>query len=556
MNASYQPAEHALPHTPESQVAGCAWPPETNAPPYVRLSRSAHARGFAGLAKCDLGTPLYNPATEQEEGVFARWRWDGTRLTAQVDPLGFFSLFLWHDEDTVMLSPSLLQLIAQGADPAPDRRALGVFYRLGLFINEDTPFQNIKVLPPGEKLIWEDGHVSITRRDLPVSEQNLSRDSAVDGIIELTRESLRKVVASTPDGLVLPLSGGHDSRHILLGLDHLGAPPETCVTYQHCGPTFNSETRAARAICERVGIRHEVLGHPRPMTRDILRCLTLTSLCSDEHAQMMPLHDYLARRSGAALDGIAGDILTNPDDAAAGHYAHAQKGDFAAIARDMMAGHAAVLRRPGQSAGPGELYSTVPEAETQAYVADAIAQFRDAPDPYQSFWFWHRTRREIGFVSSAMFATGRAVFCPYLDTGFVQFCLSLPWAVTQDQKLHDDALRRGYPQFQDVCFGDSFAPAPLTRTSLAARVQKVCSGLSAVMAMRPARPIAESRQFLLGSPALLRAPGEVYQFHNLAVTGMTADLARTLLDRAARLRAAAPKALISDVFDPELAACD
>lgn len=549
---NYQLMEHILPHARESYATEYAWPPKTKQPPYAKLSRSDQTGTFSGVAQCVLGTPLNNRATELEEGVFARWKWDGTRLTAQVDPLGFFSLFYWHDGNTVIVSPSVLQVLAQGADPAPDPRALGVFYRLGMFINEDTPFRNIKVLPPGGTLIWEGGHVSITRRDMPISEQSVSRDTAVEGIIELTRASLRNIATSASGDLVLPLSGGRDSRHILLGLKHLGAPPKTAVTYQHCGAIFHSETRAARAICERVGIRHEVLGHPRPMTSDILRSLTLTSLCSDEHHQMMPMHDYLARRSAVALDGIGGDILTNPDDAAAGHYAHAQKEDFAAIARDMMAGHTAVLCKPGQTAGPGELYSTVPEAETRAYIAEAIGQFRDAPDPYQSFWFWHRTRREIGFVSSAMFATGGAVYCPYLDTRFVQFCLSLPWSVTKDQKLHSDALRRGYPDVQDVGFGNSFASSSPARTSLTGRVKKVWTGFGAVMAMRPARPIAEARQFLLGSPSLSRQSGEVYQFHNLSVNGMTADLAQKHMDRAAHLHKAAPQTLISDVFDPKL----
>ncbi|MHA7876267.1 asparagine synthase-related protein [Roseivivax sp.] len=523
-------------------------------PPYLRLTRAGPGVSFAGLAECTLGRPLYNPATGQDEGVFARWAWDGSQLTAEVDPLGFFSLFVWHDGESVMISPSVLQLIAQGADPTPDARALSVFYRMGMFINEDTPFAAIKVLPPGGRLTWSEGRLSITRHDMPIAEQSLTRDAAVEGIIDLTRASLRNISEASPEKLVLPLSGGRDSRHILLGLDHLGARPERCVTYQHCGAELNSEARAARAICERLGVRHEVLGQPRPMTGDILRSLTLTSLCSDEHAQMLPMHDYLARQSGAALDGIGGDILTNPDSSAAEQYARAQRGDYAGIARAMMAGHAKVLRRPGSAEGPGEVYAGLPEEETVAYVAEAIARFRDAPDPYQCFWFWHRTRREIGFVSSALFASGKGVFCPYLDTRFVQFCLTLPWAVTQDRMLHDDALTRGYPETRDVAFGDSFAPAAAARATLSSRMRKVSMGLGTLRVLQPQSPLAEGRQFLLGSPALRRQPGEVYQFHNLAVTGMDAGLAQRLLDRAAGLYATAPQALVSDVFDPREAA--
>ena len=533
---------------PAAAAADARWPRDAGDPPFIGLAGGR----LSGQAHAALGHAVTNPATGAEDGVFARWSWDGRRLEAEVDPLGFFSLFLWQRGDRILLSPSILQLIAQGAECRPDDRALGVFFRLGLFLDEDTPFRDIKVLPPGGRLVWEAGTLSLSRAEHPARcAHTISRRQAVEALIELPRQALDYLSRSARSEIVLPLSGGRDSRHILLALHHLGRPPASCVTFQHAARRFTSETRAARAICERLGQRHEVLAAPRPEPQDMFRTLVLTSLCADEHVQMMPMHDYLRHGGQTALDGIAGDILTNPDDAAAAHYARAQAGDFEAIARAMMQGHAAVLSRPGQTGGPGALFAPQSEDAAIDTVTRAIAAHADAPDPYQSFWFWNRTRREIGFVPSAMFGAGRGVLCPYLDSRFVRFFLSLPYAVTRDQQLHNEALARGYPGCADVGFGDSFAPAPPARRNPLRRVRKALQGIGAILALTPAHPLAELRAYLVGSPMLRRRPAEMLQLYRLALEGMDADLARAMLRRAARDAARAPRPCPTDRFIPE-----
>jgi asparagine synthase (glutamine-hydrolysing) len=542
-------------HRPKRGVEAAAeeWPVNVGDPPYIKLEMTGERPVLTGMERCQLGTPVHNPATRQEEGVFARWNWDGSRLTAQVDPLGFFSLFVWQNETTIILSPSILQLIAQGAASTPDTRALGVFYRLGLFINQDTPFREIKVLPPGGRLVWDAERKEITGGDIPPFEQSISRKNAVAGIINMPRASLRNILASSSGDLVLPLSGGRDSRHILLALDCLGARPRACVTYQQSRQGLNNETLAARAICERVGVEHRILGRARPGHHDILRSIVLTSLCSDEHSQMLPMHDYLRQTGFGAFDGIGGDILTNPDDAAAAHYARAQAGDFEGIARSMMQGHCEVISKPGYSGGPGDLFSPETDEEAVAYVAKTVEAYRDAPDPYQSFWFWHRTRREIGFVPSTMFSAGGAVYCPYLDTDFVRFCLSLPYEVTNDRQLHNEAIREGYPQFSDVPFGDSFAQEGTSWTSFGWKIRTALTGMSVVLAMQPKHPLVEIRDYLQGSDMLHRKPADIFQLYTLALSGMDADFARMLLSFAAHLRGRAPKAVVSDTYLPGIA---
>ncbi|MFN0217650.1 MAG: hypothetical protein ACKVP4_02425 [Hyphomicrobium sp.] len=492
-----------------------------------------------GDAQAFIGCRQEFAGDSRPRGLFASWSWDGETLTAEVDPLGFFSLFVYSHGDCVGLSPSLLHLVAAGAETVVDPVAVAVFHRLGMFVNDDTPFRQIRTLPPGGRLRWKAGRLEITGGFLSPKTQSMSRSAAVEAFIELPRASLRRFLDHWAGQIALPLSGGRDSRHILFELHHQRRLPETCVTFHHGGRSLNAEVQAARAIAARVGVRHTVLGHPRARMRDQIRGLLLTQLCADEHAQMMPLHDFFNNQPVAALDGIGGDILTNPDNSAAGFMALSQKGDFSGIARGMMRGHADVLSRPGHEGGAGSLLSPDLHEAAVDRVARAVAQHADAPDPYQAFWFWHRTRREINFVPTAILASAAAVYCPYLDPDMVELGLSLPWSITCDQKLHDDAIARAFPDFADVPFSEGFVSQALPATRLH-KVRSVVDSLAIALSVEPDRPLGAIADVLGGSPSQLkRSVADVYRLHGRLIAQMDAPGARRLISLGHRLASAA-----------------
>ncbi|WP_137110105.1 hypothetical protein [Rhodobacter sp. SY28-1] len=482
-------------------------------------------------------------------GLYGSWSWDGTTLQAEVDPLGYFSLFVYCKGPEIAVSPSILQLLALGTDPEPDPVALAVFHRIGHFLGEGTPFRHIKVLPPAGRLVWKDGMATVTG-SLPVPrEQSLSRAQAVEGFIELPRMAIRRFLASWDGPIALPLSGGRDSRHILLELCHQGRKPDTVATFHQGGRYLDREVQAARALASRAGVRHALLGHPRPRLRNALRALLLTQLCADEHAQMMPMHDFLGGTHGmATLDGIGGDILTNPDDDAADFFTRARKGDFDGIARNLAAGHGRVISGSGHTGGAGAIYSPDLEEAAIARISDAIRAFEAAPDPYQAFWFWNRTRREISFVSTGILGGAAMVACPFLSPEFVELGLSLPFSVTRDQRLHDDAIAQAYPDFADIPYESGFRSQPLPRLRWA-RVANLLDGLRVSAMAQPDRAIAAMKQAVTSQP-LRRAPADIYRLHAAFVASMSASEARRLLALEERLSGAAPKGqgVVSDVF--------
>jgi len=524
------------------------WIDQGTRTPFVHVVAKTGAPVLTGQPQGFVGHRMRVPGDARPRGLWGEWDWDGQTLTARVDALGYFSLYVYTKGAEVAVSPSILQLLAQGADATLDPVAMAVFHRVGFFVGNDTPFQHIKVLGPDQQLIWSGGTARYEGGEPIPKLQEISRNQAVEAFIEVPRAAIRRFSQAWDAPIALPLSGGRDSRHILLEMAHQGRLPDTCLTFHHGGKTLNNEVQAARAVAERVGVRHTILGRPRNRLRDSLRGLLMTQLCADEHAQMMPMHDYLTGGAAAAVDGIGGDILTNPDDWAAGFMERAQRGDYEGIARGMAEGHGGVIARHGHSGGAGAVFSPDLEAAAIDRIAQAVRAYDGAPDPYQAFWFYHRTRREISFVSTAVMGGAPMVFCPYLDPDFVDLGLSLAWSVTCDQKLHDDAIYHAYPHAADIPFAAGFTSQPMSRLRLS-RVGNALDTLR-IAAMAGPQGALNGIRDTLRPTGLRRGPSDIYRLHNDFVAGMDAREAARLLALSERLFRAAPKGekVVSHVF--------
>lgn len=516
-----------------------AWVDAGAAAPFIALEHAGGTVRLRGQPQGFVGDRSWVRGDSRPRGLWGEWAWDGETLRAGVDALGYFSLFHCIHNGRVMVSPSILQLLAQGADPEPDLVALAVFHRVGFFVGDDTPFRQIKVLPPGGRLTWRAGQGRVEGGAPVPREVKLTRPQAVEAFIEGPRVAIRHFLAGHAGPIALPLSGGRDSRHILLEMLHQGRKPDTCLTFHHGGRALNAEVQAARAVATRAGVTHAILGRPRMRLRDSLRGLLLTQLCADEHAQMMPMHDFLSGSDFAAVDGIGGDILTNPDDDAEAFYTLARRGDYAGISHGLATGHGRVISRAGHPGGAGAVLSPDLEEAALDRIAAAIRTFDTAPDPYQAFWFYHRTRREISFTATGVMGGAAQVFCPYLDPDFVELGLSLPYAVTRDQKLHDDAIFTAFPRFADIPFAAGFVSHPLPRLR-ASRVRNLVDTLRIAATTGPGGALAGLRGALATTP-LRRGPADIYRLHGEFVAQMDAAEARRLIGLSETLFTAAPR---------------
>jgi hypothetical protein len=389
------------------------------------------------------------------DGVFARWEWDGSRLRIENDRYGFYPLFYFGREDEIAVSTSIPQLLSLGAPATLDYGALSVYMRLGFMLAEDTPFTAIRALPPGATLEWTAGSLSVRGGFWTPREQNLGREAAIDGYISLFRNAIRKRPPTQGDFCVA-LTGGRDSRHILLELCEQGHKPTFCVTTKHFPPRPNEDTRVAAEIAQAVGLKHVVLSQPEDRFAIELRKNLMTSFCTDEHQWSLVMADYLGGKVACVYDGIGGDVLSRSRLQKKDHLIYFQTGDFIGLANTLLGARETLAR-----VVPPDEHQRMGRDLAVERLSSELRRHAKCPNPIGSFFFWNRTRREISLIPYRILRNIDTVFSPYLDRELFDFLSSLRGSSVVGEDLHTEVIRRAYPKYAHIGFEDPNArPCP------------------------------------------------------------------------------------------------
>jgi asparagine synthase (glutamine-hydrolysing) len=414
---------------------------------YLLVSRREDRFDVQGTTHYEKGSPI--------DDLFAEWDWDGERLRCQNDRYGFRPLFYFERGETIGISPSVTRLLQLGAPAALDVAAVSVFLRLGFFLGNDTPFTSIRALPPGAFLSWNAGKTEVSGGYPSFRAEHWSRNDAIDAYIDLLRAAILRSLPQD-DHFAVPLSGGRDSRHILLELLAAGAKPKICPTVEHFPPRANSDAAISARLAEALKVKHRILPQPSSRLAAELKKNVLTGFCSDELSFLLPLASYLPKEATTVYDGLAGDILS------AGHLQDdRQRALFAsrslsALAELMISYRWFRISEPVLRAIlTPESYGMFDRRVAIARITEELERHCDAPNPAASFFFWNRTRREIALSPLRLLTGVSRVICPYLSQRVCDFLLSLPAKLTSDRRFHTDAILRAHPTVRHIPFAQS-----------------------------------------------------------------------------------------------------
>ncbi|HYM25622.1 MAG TPA: asparagine synthase-related protein [Vicinamibacterales bacterium] len=382
-------------------------------------------------------------------GAFARWRWNAPRLCASTDRFGIQPLFYAADPYAIRISPSVEELLRTGAPRDLDESALAVFLRVGFFVGDDTPFVGIRAAPPGGSLEWNDGHVHVRSGWTRPVASDASRDDAIDRFAAMFADSIERRLNATTGPVAVPLSGGHDSRHILFALCEAGCRPDRAVTVEPYPPSQADDVPLARALAERLGLPHVVV--PRRGDRVAAESdkNALTSFCADEHVQFLPLRGHFERAPATLFDGLGGDVLSQSgrlEPRLNALFADHRVRDVA----ETILGDANVIEPALNALLTADARRRFSRERAVSRVAEEAAKYADDPNPIASFFAASRMRREIALAPCAMLDVATAVWLPFLDAPLASFLLGLPFGLVRDRRLHTDLLARRYPRFNGV----------------------------------------------------------------------------------------------------------
>jgi len=247
---------------------------------------------------------------ERLRGMFAIAIWDGRRrrLVLARDRFGIKPLYYRAAEGELAFASELRALPRGEIDPD----ALEAFLAFNSIPAPLTIFREIRKLPPGHLLIWEDGRVDVRRFARPAPIEEVREDEEAELVEELRsrlRDSVRAhLVSDVPVGVLL--SGGVDSA-FLAAL----AAEESSETLRTFSIGFEErsfdELAGARLVAERYGTQHRELVL-RPDAALLLPALA--DAFDEPFADSSALPTYLVSQLAAsdvkvALSGEGGDEL-------------------------------------------------------------------------------------------------------------------------------------------------------------------------------------------------------------------------------------------------------
>jgi len=241
----------------------------------------------------------------------------------------------------------------------------------------------------------------------------------------------------------LLLSGGQDSRHILLTLWELGCLPDACLTARYYSGA--DEDVVAASVAQAFGAKHLILDQHQSELAVEARKNVLTHYGAFEHDWAVVLMDHVAGRYSALYDGIGGDVLS------AGLYQDEyrlrlfQEGRLRELADVLMGseGYCPGLLTTGA-------YRRLGREVARERIAAELSRHHDAANPLGSFFFWNRTRRCVALNPFALLGRSCSVLTPYLDPRVYELLASLPATMFLDHQFHLKTIARAFPQAAEI----------------------------------------------------------------------------------------------------------
>ena len=427
-------------------------------PPYFLVRKCGDRFETRGQSCVEFGHQLPSTNHAVADGVFAIWHWDGTRLVVENDRYGFFPLFWFSLPDGgICVSSSLEMLIDLGAPTELDMEALAVFFSLGNFVGEDTPFTAIKTVPPNAVFVWENGILECRGRyPRTPGAATLSRDEAIDGYIDLFAKAMAKRTPDS-DAFAVPISGGRDSRHILLELHRTGYRPKVCVSANDNPPDPNQDPEIAALLCKELQFDHVIIDQKLSMLFAERRKNSETHFCATSHGWYLALADFLNGGFDCIYDGIGGDVLSQGLSLTPSLDRTFRSRNINAICDALL-----MQKNIGRLGISGLLkkemrMATDPDV-AKARLATEVERHMDSPNPAGSFTFWTRTRRQIALAPYSLLSGIPYVHSPYLDHDLYDFLVTLPSSMMMSHTFHSDTIARAYPDFAHVPYASKLAP--------------------------------------------------------------------------------------------------
>lgn len=406
------------------------------------------------LPQHDASPQTWGKAISMFNGFFSLvWRND-TQVVAAVDRIRGFPLFYAQSPDALFLSDDAEWVRQQIGDEAMDPVARDEFQLTGYVTGRDTLYPNVKQLQAGELLLFDSTQASseaITYRYfryLHVEPSSYDEGTLRKKLEDLALASVGRLIAYA-DGrqIVVPLSGGYDSRLIVTLLSKLGYKNIVAFSY---GVEGDKEAAYSKQVAHALGLTWHFVEYGAeqwrrawdteerrhyqkwasglvsiPHIQDWVAVRTLrANRMIDENCIFVPGHICTRRNTGV------------PDTAPAKHELNPEL-----LARMVMKSH---YRRSAGKSGPKPKLEIWKERVLDRAEATSVGSLAELSAGHEQ-WEWQE--RQSKFICNSVRVYeffGYEWWLPLWDAEFMEFWLGVPLQLRTRRHWYNDYVKRTY----------------------------------------------------------------------------------------------------------------
>ncbi len=381
----------------------------------------------------------------------AGWNYEQGLLTAYSDRHGFVPIYYYDGPKGFGVASSWVDLQQYFRLDRFDDAAIACYLRLGHYLADDTPFEGVRRLSPDSTLVWSDGAYRIDQADTIVPDPaRIGRSQAINEYGERFQHAIESILQTTHLAPINLLSGGQDSRHILLAMNQAGVCPEHCLTQTPPLRGERDDAAVASRLCQRLNVPVRVIERlPRSVAAEASKN-QLLGMESAYHAWLLPLADALSSlERGLIFDGLGGDALSA---------SRFLTNDWIQAVRAGCIEQATSAYMGTEGHLPKMLHSgwlkRWPRALAEERVSAELRRYLDYPNPQSAFQLRNRTRRAIAASLWPMLAKGHDVALPYFHPDVFDFLITLPMEMLTGRRFHREAIEGRYPEFKDIPYAE------------------------------------------------------------------------------------------------------
>lgn len=406
------------------------------------------------LPQPDEAPQTWGEAISMFNGFFSLvWR-NSTKVVAAVDRIRGFPLFYAQSRDALFLSDDAEWVRQQIGDEEMDPVARDEFQLTGYVTGRDTLYPNVKQLQPGELLMSDCTQASseaITYRYfryLHVEPSSCEESVLRQKLEDLALASIRRLITyANGRQIVVPLSGGYDSRLIVTLLTKLGYKNVVAFSY---GVEGDKEAAYSKQVAQALGLPWHFVEYGEEQWRRAWDTEErrqyqkwASGLVSIPHIQ-----DWVAVRALRAnrmIDEncifVPGHICTRrntgvPDPAPAEHELNPEL-----LARMVMKSH---YRRSAGKSGPKPKLDIWKERVLDRAEATSVGSLAELSAGHEK-WEWQE--RQSKFICNSVRVYeffGYEWWLPLWDAEFMEFWLGVPLRLRHRRHWYNDYVKRIY----------------------------------------------------------------------------------------------------------------